>query len=264
MLTLDSGQYLGLTKRKYHAEGVVISETEYHRRVFEGWHFHKNKHLTLIVNGGTSEQRKHTQVDAFPGTVIIYNSGELHRNLNTLHPSKNINFEIEDLFFANHSLEPASFENLSPEHPELKLSTLRAYRECLSDDAQSVIAIHSIFLNLLSPNRRQKMIHGYPPWVRRVKDLIHDRWDERLSLKDLSRAAGVHPVTISKNFSRYFSCSLGEYMRRVKIEKSLRLIKQQDATLTEIALRCGFADQSHFIRTFKAATGFLPKEFKKV
>jgi len=53
-------------------------------------------------------------------------------------------------------------------------------------------------------------------------------------------------------------------MRRVKIDKSLHLIKQQHATLTEIALRCGFADQSHFIRTFKAATGFLPKEFKKV
>src|SRR5687767_9496655 len=169
MLNLDSAEYLGLTTRKYHADGVVISETEYHQRVFEGWHFHKNKHLTLIVTGGTSVRRKHTQVDAFPGTVIIYNSEELHRNLNTIHPSKNINFEIEDSFFANHSLECAIFENLSPEHPELKLSALRAYRECLSNDAPSVIAIHSIFLNLLGPNRRFRMISECPRWVRRVK-----------------------------------------------------------------------------------------------
>ena len=97
-----------------------------------------------------------------------------------------------------------------------------------------------------------------------MKEVIHDRWDEKLTLKELSAAAGVHPVTISKNFPKHFSCSLGEYMRRVKVEKSVRLIRQKHATLTEIALRCGFADQSHFIRTFKAATGFLPKEFRKL
>ena len=103
-----------------------------------------------------------------------------------------------------------------------------------------------------------------PPWVRCVKDAIHDRWDEKLSLKELSLVAGVHPITISKNIPKYFACSLGDYIRRVKIEKSLCLIKQKHATLTEVAFRSGFADQSHFIRTFKAATGFLPKEFRKL
>jgi len=265
MLTLETGQYLGSTKRRYYAEGVVVSEIEYRQKVFEGWHFHKNNHLTLIVNGGNKEQRKHTEIDASPGAVIIYNSGELHRNLETFHPSMNINIELEDLFFANHSLEPAWFHHLSAGNPELKLSALRVYRECLGNDAQSVIAIHSIIVNLLSPHRGDRLRHGPPPrWVRQVKELIHDRWRETLSLKVLAAAAGVHPVTVSKNFPRYFSCSVGEYMRRVKVEKSLQLMKQKNTTLTEIALQCGFADQSHFIRTFKAATGFLPKEFKKL
>ena len=264
MLNLECGEYLGLTRRKYHGEGVVISEIEYHQKVFEGWHFHKNRHLTLIVSGGNREQRKRTEVEAFPGAVMIYDSGELHRNLNTLHPSKNINIEIEDVFFANHSLNRALFQTLSAENPEVRLSALKAYRECLSDDVNSGLAIHSTLLNLLGSNGRERIFHDRPPWVRRVKDAIHDRWDQKLSLKELSLAAGVHPVTISKNFPRYFTCSLGEYIRRVKIEKSLCLIKQKHTSLTEIALKCGFADQSHFIRTFKAVTGFLPKEFKKL
>jgi AraC family transcriptional regulator len=264
MLNLECGEYLGSTRRKYDAGGVVVSEIEYHERVFEGWHFHKNRHITFIVSGGNREQRKHAEVEASPGAVMIYNSGELHRNLNTLHPSKNINIEIDDVFFINHSLDPSSFQTLSPENPELRLSALKAYRECLVDDANSILAIHAILLNLLGPQRRDRMSHERPPWVRRVKDAIHDRWDEKLSLKELSRVAGVHPVTISKNFSKYFACSLGDYIRRVKIEKSLCLIKQKNTTLTEVAFRSGFADQSHFIRTFKAATGFLPKEYKNL
>lgn len=264
MLNLECGEYLGSTRRKYDAVGVVISEIEYHEKVFEGWHFHQNRHITFIVSGGNREQRKHAEVEASPGAVMIYNSGELHRNLNTLHPSKNINIEVDDGFFANNLLDPSSFQTLSTEDPELRLSALKAYRECLVDDDNSILAIHAILLNLLGESRPARMCQERPPWVRRVKDAIHDRWEEKLSLKELSSVAGVHPVTISKSFPKYFACSLGDYIRRVKIEKSLCLIKQKHTTLTEIAFRSGFADQSHFIRTFKAATGFLPKEFKKL
>jgi AraC family transcriptional regulator len=103
-----------------------------------------------------------------------------------------------------------------------------------------------------------------PSWVRRVKEMIHDRWIEKLSLKELSQAAGVHPVTLSKTFPKYFRFTLGQYMRLVKIEKSICLIRQTQIPLTEIAHKCGFSDQSHFIRTFKTATGFLPKDLKKL
>jgi AraC family transcriptional regulator len=264
MLTLESGEYLGSTRRKYVAEGVVISEVEYQQRVFEGWHFHKNRHLTFIINGGNKEQRKGTEVEVYPGTVILYNNGELHRNLHTRHPSKNINIEIEDSFFEEYSLNPALFENLSPEYPALKFAVLKAYRECLLEDAQSITAIHAILLDALSPSRHGRILHEPPLWVRQVKEVIQDRWDEPLSLKELSLATGVHPVTISRSFPKHLFCSVGEYMRQVKIEKSLCLMKQTRLSLTEIAHRCGFSDQSHFIRTFKATTGFLPKEFKKL
>jgi AraC family transcriptional regulator len=53
-------------------------------------------------------------------------------------------------------------------------------------------------------------------------------------------------------------------MRRLKIEKSLYLLKDSSFSLTEIAAECGFSDQSHFIRTFKQLTGFLPNSYKKI
>ena len=53
-------------------------------------------------------------------------------------------------------------------------------------------------------------------------------------------------------------------MRRIKIERSLALIESNQTNLTEIGFQCGFADQSHFIRTFKNQTGFSPKQFQKL
>lgn len=264
MLKLESGQYLGLTKRRFDVDGVVISEIEYHQKVSEGWHYHQNKHLTLIVKGGNTERRQRAEIPLGPGALIVYNSGELHRNLNTLYPSQNINIEIEDCFFAAYSLAPSLFEDLPAEHPVLKLSTLKAYWECISNEAPSVATVHAILLDLLCLRRSEKAPDAQSRWVRLLKEVIHDRWNETLSLKELAAIAGVHPVTISKNFRKHFSCSLGEYMRQVKIEQSLRLIKQAHLSLTDIALQCGFADQSHFTRTFKAIVGFLPKEFKKL
>jgi AraC family transcriptional regulator len=84
-----------------------------------------------------------------------------------------------------------------------------------------------------------------------------------MPLQEIALIIGVHPVTISKFFRKYFSCTLGEYQRKIKIEKSIQLIKESKLSLTEIAFLCGFTDQSHFTRNFKNMTGFLPKKFQQ-
>ncbi|GAA3656436.1 helix-turn-helix domain-containing protein [Flavivirga jejuensis] len=85
-----------------------------------------------------------------------------------------------------------------------------------------------------------------------------------MSLNKRSKVVGLHTVTISKFFRKYFSCTLGEYQRKLKIDYSLELIKNSKMSLTEIPHYCGFTDQSHFTRIFNEMTGFLPKHFRKL
>ena len=129
-------------------------------------------------------------------------------------------------------------------------------------------SIHLLLLDVLaSPERLYKKESGHKPvpgWIGKVREYLADRWNETVSLQELSRASGVHPITISKHFPRYFSCTLGEYLRRLKIEKALALVKSSNRSLMEIAFECGFADQSHFIRVFKGLTGFIPNDFRKL
>ncbi len=265
MLKLETGRFLGVNKQCYDADDVVISETEYHRNVFEGWHSHANNHITFIVRGGNKEQRKNKEIEASPGKIIFYRSGEWHRNAHTLHPSKNINLEIKDAFFSKYQLNPSTF-NPNPSlfrYPDVKFSVLKIYQECKTNDTQTIASIHALILKLLSSSPHERSEEKSPPWINSLREIINDRWNETLSLAELSGSLHIHPVTISKNFPNYFSCTLGEYMRKVKIEKAITLIQKPHHSLADIAYQCGFADQSHFIRTFKTATGFLPNEYKK-
>ena len=132
----------------------------------------------------------------------------------------------------------------------------------LAADEFSDSSVKMLLLNLVCDARQDKK--DEPRWVGAVRELMNDKWNEPLTLGDLSVAGAVHPVTVSKFFPKYFACTFGEYMRRLKIESSLRLIKDSPRSLTEIAYECGFYDQSHFTRTFKMLTGFLPNSYAKL
>jgi AraC family transcriptional regulator len=116
---------------------------------------------------------------------------------------------------------------------------------------------------ILSLLRRQSLPlkNPAPRWPQMVQELLCDNWNTEISLQQIAFAAGIHPVTVSKYFARYFGCSLGEFRRRLKIERALQMMNSSNKSLTEIAYACGFFDQSHFIRAFKEASGFSPKQF---
>lgn len=258
MRHLKTGKYLGQVQRTWNAGGILISEAAYPTRVFEGWHYHENHHISFIVQGGNREQRKGREAEVLPGEIISYRSGELHRNSNTHVQSRNINLEIENSFFAQYGLEEDAFDNVHLNQGDAKFAVLKIYRECLSGNST---AIHSLLLGLL--DAKEPAPGNTPPWVITLREVLHGRWNENMTLRELALLLQVHPVTISKFFPRYFHCTLGEYTRKIRVEKAIGLVAS-GLPLTAIAHECGFYDQSHFIRAFKEMTGFLPGGYKKM
>lgn len=105
-----------------------------------------------------------------------------------------------------------------------------------------------------------------PPWAKEMKEIIQDQIDTNLtlSLKEISKDLNVHPSYLSREFSKYFEdLSFGEYIRKLRIEKSIQLMQTSKYSLTEIAYLTGFSDQSHFTRIFKKYTGENPSHYKK-
>jgi AraC family transcriptional regulator len=137
------------------------------------------------------------------------------------------------------------------------------YKECLINDNDSDASITTLLLNAFEPVH-EKNERTSKKWVAQIEEVLRDRWNENVSLTELSNDLNLHPVSISRGFPKHFQCTFGEYSRKIKIDKAVSLIKRSDKSLTEIALECGFFDQSHFIRTFKEVTGFTPKEYRRL
>jgi hypothetical protein len=105
-----------------------------------------------------------------------------------------------------------------------------------------------------------------PAWAKALKEMIQDQLDTNLtlSLQQASEELEINPAYLSREFSKHFdNLSFGDYMRKLRVEKAIDLIRDDKYTLTEIAYLTGFSDQSHFNRIFKKQIGKSPSVYKK-
>lgn len=265
MLILDTAKYLGSNLACHDTNGIWVSLTQYTKDNLPNCHLHahQNPHLTFMLQGGTVEKRKNGEYERTAGEIVFFRAGEPHQNSKTPIGSKNINFEFEPAFFTRYGITDPVIQETTFKKPDAKFSLLKAYNELVIGDSFSGDSINMLLINLMYPPAKTGN-KNLPAWAIRIKELLHDRWNEQVTLQELSSVAGVHPITISKHFPLYFSFTLGQYMRVLKTEKALTLIKSSSRSLLDIAYECGFADQSHFTRTFKQITGFLPNDFRKL
>lgn len=86
----------------------------------------------------------------------------------------------------------------------------------------------------------------------------------RISLKDIHKKLNVTERTFERKFSQYVGISPKIFSRICRFQAALSQIKSRDyINLSDIAFDNGFADQSHFIRTFKEFAGLSPYAFLK-
>ena len=102
-----------------------------------------------------------------------------------------------------------------------------------------------------------------PSWILRARDLLHADLARRRTLANLAAEVGVHPVTLARGFRRSFGCSVGEYVRRLRIERAASQLGGSEVPLAEIALAAGFSDQSHFSNLFRRETGMSPSAYRR-
>jgi AraC family transcriptional regulator len=68
---------------------------------------------------------------------------------------------------------------------------------------------------------------------------------------------------MARSFRQHYQCTVGDYVRRTRIEFTYRKISASDATFAEISSGAGFFDQSHFAKTFKQLTGMTPGKYRE-
>ncbi len=105
---------------------------------------------------------------------------------------------------------------------------------------------------------------GLAGWqLRRITAFMNEHAHQDVALDELAALAGLS----AKHFARAFRQSTGVPPHRWLIEKRIdrakALLTGGDLGLAEIALACGFADQSHFTAAFRRGTGVTPGAFRQ-
>lgn len=264
MQELYKGHYSGNIIDQHTEGGLICCHTSYDEQRFNGKrHFHKNPHLSLVISGNCTEKKKEAY-DRKPGHVTFYHAGEPHQVLNVAGFSRHINLEIEPLVFKEFDFCEQNIDHAIRNSPDAGFLLLQIHREIQVNDRSTALSIQTAFLKLVSGAAGTINRNDAPAWVNRTEEYLRANVHNKITLAALASAAGAHPVTISKYFHKYWGCTLGQHIRKLKVEQALPLIKAGKHTLTEVAFVCGFADQSHFTRTFKQCTGLLPTIYQDI
>jgi AraC family transcriptional regulator len=140
--------------------------------------------------------------------------------------------------------------------PELFLRMYYKFRE-MDDDS-----LRELEQALLDGQAVTSAGRRFPKWLERVRNILEQRFAEPFKLSEIAAEAGVHPVHLAREFRKHYGTSVGEYLRRVRIEYACRELMGSNVAVTSIAFAAGFADQSHFSRTFKRLCGMTPGRYR--
>jgi AraC family transcriptional regulator len=142
---------------------------------------------------------------------------------------------------------------------------LNLYKEFREMDAASPVAIEGIALEMLAEaSRSHKVVSDRqpPPWLKQALDLLHQHFSDHLTITQIATAVGIHPVHLAREFRKFHRCTIGDYIRKLRIEQACHALARSDCSLSQIALSAGFSDHSHFSRIFKRFMRVTPTEYR--
>ncbi len=99
--------------------------------------------------------------------------------------------------------------------------------------------------------------------LERVIDYMKANLTQDLSILDLATLTGMSESHFSRGFKQSVGIAPYQYLIRQRVERAKHLLKQQAVSISDIALDCGFANQTHLSKVFRQMTGMTPKAYQK-
>ncbi|HAV65179.1 MAG TPA: AraC family transcriptional regulator [Verrucomicrobiales bacterium] len=96
-----------------------------------------------------------------------------------------------------------------------------------------------------------------------VMEHVLAHYGQRIEASDLAKLAHLSVSQFQREFRRLFSMSAGDYLLKVRLLMARRRLEEGGDPVGQIALDCGFYDQSHFNRAFRAQMGMPPLDYRR-
>lgn len=258
-MKIKQNTYFGTTAQSIKTESFNISLTQHPAHSQIATHSHEKPYLCLLASGNYKEESNTSNIIT-TGDVIYRTANYEHANHFSSNDSVCLNIEIDNEadFMGRNDLKLPSEESKQKSSLET-YKLLYAVKRGLPNDLLNVYCYESMMSHVEGSTSR-----GDLRWIKLVKEYIHDNPLAPISLHELSRSFGLHPNYIVRKFKSATGLKLSGYLTKIRLEQSISEILLTEESLTHIALKSGFFDQSHFNKNFKKHLETTPKQFRKV
>ena len=263
--TLQSGEYYGAAVRRLNLGPILVTETRHRAGALIPPHAHRNAYFCFVRQGVYVERFGQKSRDCAPLTLAFHTADETHSEQITGSDVSSLNIEVTAEWLRNvQECAPRLRDPFDCQGGIAAWLAARVYREFRRGDASSRLMIEGILLEVVAECARSvRPSATAPPWLLRAREALRARFRENVSPGEVASEARVHPVHLAAAFRKHFGQSAGEFVRMCRVEFATARLACQGVSLADIALDAGFADQSHFTRTFKRLTGLTPAAFRR-
>ena len=257
--------FYGRTLKARSLGDFLITERVYPAGYETPAHAHDRPLFCVVLDGSYEEVNSGRSHVCTSSTMLFHAAHEEHLERFGAAGGRSLIVEIEPSWYERvRDAAPGGVSTAACEGGALRRSGTRLYHEFLAGDESSALIIEGLMLEMAGELLRlRRTCETRPPrWLDGVRDYIHANYARRITLASIGRAANAHPVHVAQTFRRFHECTIGEYVRRLRLERACRQLAETEKPLSEIALETGFTDQSHFHRAFKRELGISPSAYR--
>lgn len=248
-------------------------------------HWHDELQLVVVTNGKVRFHVNNETVIVHEKNGVFINSGSLHMaeslpHLNSRYICLNVDpsFLLPQELFATYVRPYIQATNF----PYLYIGADEAWGKNIIDCTLSIhrsieeqppyyeidvtTKVMAIWKLLISNGLQLEYDQNKMMQNRRVKGMlqwIHNHYEESISLDDIAKVGQLSRSECCRYFKRMLKTSPLQYVTDYRIQKSLPLLQQPNATVTDVAYQVGFNSTSYFIARFRKVMNMTPLAYKK-
>lgn len=253
--------------------GLEMIEAQFTETVF-GKHAHAGFVISVVDAGVMHFSHRGANHNALPGQLSIVAPDELHTGskgkgegwrYRALYPSKERMSTLYHSLFGTYQAPYFRHSVISDRRLSQQMQGLLDKLRHGADSLDMEEHWESLLVNLLL---QQSQCHGTLTFskaqsnIESVRDLLADCYQQKLSLDKIAQQAGISKFHLIKEFKRCYQLTPHQYQIQQRLNHARAQLKR-GISAVDVALNCGFHDQSHFSKAFVSAMGISPSAYQQ-